>query len=69
MAFPEDKFVILQVGNRLVQEVTEDFLKTIYTMLEENPKQYWRLFGNSRGHLGKKGIARSINRESFYLRS
>lgn len=38
--------MILLVGNRLVQEVTEDFLKTIYTMLEENPKAVLAVIGN-----------------------
>lgn len=42
----EDQFVILLVGNRLVQEVTEDFLKTIYAMLEENPKTVLAVIGN-----------------------
>lgn len=38
--------MILLVGNRLVQEVTEDFLKTIYAMLEENPKTVLAVIGN-----------------------
>ena len=61
---PEDKFVILLVGNRLVQEVTEDFLKTIYTMLEENPKAVLAVIGNCEAL--EKRIAEAY-RERFYF--
>lgn len=60
----EDQFVILLVGNRLVQEVTEDFLKTIYTMLEENPKAVLAVIGNCEAL--EKRIAEAY-RERFYF--
>lgn len=56
--------MILLVGNRLVQEVTEDFLKTIYAMLEENPKAVLAVIGNCEAL--EKRIAEAY-RERFYF--
>jgi glycosyltransferase involved in cell wall biosynthesis len=61
----EDRFVILLVGNRLEQEVTEDFLKKIYVMLEENPKAVIAVIGNC-GALEKR-IAEAYRRRVYFL--
>lgn len=61
----EDKFVILLVGNRLEQEVTEDFLKTIYVMLEENPKAVIAVIGNC-GALEKR-TAEAYRKRFYFL--
>lgn len=60
----EDRFVILLVGNRLEQEVTEDFLKVIYAMLEENSKAVLAVIGNCEAL--EKRIEEAY-RERFYF--
>lgn len=57
--------MILLVGNRLEQEVTEDFLKKIYVMLEENPKAVIAVIGNC-GALEKR-IAEAYRRRVYFL--
>lgn len=61
----EDKFVILLVGNRLEQEVTEDFLKVIYTILEKNPNAVMAVIGNCEAL--KKRVAEAYRRRVYFL--
>lgn len=46
---PEDQFVIVIAGNRLDTEITEEFLKIIYRILDVNEKIVIAYFGECKG--------------------